>query len=177
MSAAGESWATRLALGRALREHGELEEAIRCLRRALELNPSSNEVLLFLATTLAWLDHGEEALALLETAQRLDPTTREVFYHAYAMAFACFAAGRYADAARWAEEAHRAAPGHVGAPRLLAAGLAESGSGEAARAIIERLSRERPDLRLSELTEISPGAAPAFTARYLAALRKAGVGE
>jgi adenylate cyclase len=175
MRVAGESWAAWLALGRALREAGDLDEAIRCLRRALELNPSANEVLLFLATTLAWMEHGEEALALLETARRLDPTTQEVFYHPYAMAFACFSAGRYADATAWAEQASHAAPGHVGAQRLLAACLAESGRAGAAAAGMERLRRAMPGLRMSELTEISPGAAPSFIARYAAALRKAGV--
>jgi tetratricopeptide (TPR) repeat protein len=173
MRVAGESWATWLALGRALREDGDLEEAVRCLRRALELNPSSNEALLFLATTLSWMDRSQEALALLETARRLDPTTRELFYHPYSMAFACFSAGRYAEAVGWAEQAAHAAPDHVGAPRLLAACLAEAGRAHEAAIVLQRLRAPVSGVDAAEHPEISPGADPAFTARYAAALRKA----
>ncbi len=177
MRLSGEGWGGWLALGRTLRENGDLDSAIQALRRALELNPSANEARLFLATTLAWKDRPEEALALLETARRLDPTTREVFYHAYAMAFACFGAGRYADAAPWAERASQAAPRHIGALCVFAASLAENGRTSEASAAVERLRDLLPDLRLAVLGEIISVADPAFASRYAAALRKAGVPE
>jgi len=177
MKLSGGSWQAWLALGRALRETRDVDAANDAFRRAIAINPSSSEARLVLATTLVSRDELPEAFTLIDTALRLDPTSRDLFFRNFVTAWASFAAGRHAEAVSCAEAAMRAAPGHPGSLRVLAASLAESDRVEEARRVVGRLRELAPGMSLSTLAQILPGIAPSLLERLTAALHKAGVPE
>lgn len=174
MDLSGESWQGWLALGTAQTLLGDFDAGLRALERAVELNPSSSEALVMLANGLARADRPTEALPLLETALRLDPTPSEASFQDFSFALTLFYAGRFEEAVSWAERAVRLAPTHASSHRFLAASLAEAGRLDEARAAVAVLLRRFPTFRISLLEQFAP---PQPLTRLAAALRKAGAPE
>jgi adenylate cyclase len=172
----GESWQTLMALGSSLSMVGEFDEAIANLQRAAELNPSSIEVLIYLANALLRCDRESEALPLLELVDRLDPGDSDPHFRDFNVAMANFAVGRLEDAVRYAERAARARAGHAAHLRIWICALAELGRLDEAREVLARLLEVQPEFRISILEQTIPPQATLLR-RYQAALRLAGAPE
>jgi tetratricopeptide (TPR) repeat protein len=93
------------------------------------------------------------------------------------MAFAHFLAGRYDEAASWAERALRVQPNWVAAWRNAAASHALAGRLENARHAMARIRLLAPELRLSNLNDLMPLRRPEDLARFAEGLQKAGLPE
>jgi adenylate cyclase len=93
-------------------------------------------------------------------------------------ATAHFFAGRYDEAAAWADKAHRVNPRMLGAVRIAAASNALAGRPEEARKAIACALELDPDMRVSNLKDrIAPFRRADDVAKYADALRKAGLPE
>jgi tetratricopeptide (TPR) repeat protein len=93
------------------------------------------------------------------------------------MAFAHFFAGRYDEAASWAEKALREQPSWIPALRTAAASYALSGREQEAQQTMARLRRLAPDIRVSRLKDLMPLRRPEDLKRFTEGLRKAGLPE
>jgi adenylate cyclase len=172
----GETWQTLMALGSSLSIVGEFEEGIATLQRAAELNPSSIEVMIYLANAFSRCDRGAEAIPLLELVSRLDPGDSDPHFRDFTFGMACFAVGRLEDAVRYAERGARTHLGDASNLRIWICALAELGRLEEGRAVVARLLEIQPDFRISILERIIPPQ-QTLLARYEAALRLAGAPE
>jgi tetratricopeptide (TPR) repeat protein len=151
------------------REH---ERALAESERARALNPSDTFVAEIHAQTLMWLGRGNEAIALLETAMRLDPAGRRsgprlVIVGAY------FTAERHAEALVACDRALADHPQLPFLHAMRAAILAQMGRIDEARQSAAELLRLQPNFPAAEFG--SRFADPANTQRWQTALRKAGL--
>jgi uncharacterized membrane-anchored protein len=108
---------------------------------------------------------------------RLSPLDPLMFSMQQATAFAHYIAGRYAEAATWAEKAFQEQPNFQPPTRLLAAIEAQSGSLEDARKWIARQCALDPALRISNLKDRVGPFHPEDFARFTEHLRMAGLPE
>jgi tetratricopeptide (TPR) repeat protein len=93
------------------------------------------------------------------------------------IAVAHYGAGRYAEAVRVSEELLRLRPGFQGAQRLHCASLAQTGRIDEARAYLEIVRREQPQLSLDWIRASVPYPTPQLMERFLEGMRKAGLGD
>jgi len=145
--------------------------------RALVLNPNlaaawhaSGWVRAFLRDTDVAVEHNARAM-------RLSPLDPLMFSMQLVTALAHYIAGRYAEAATWAEKAFREQPDDLRTIRLMAAINALSGRLEDARKWVARGHALDPDLRISNLKDRIGPFHPDDFARYVQALRLAGLPE
>ncbi|MBV8133070.1 MAG: tetratricopeptide repeat protein [Alphaproteobacteria bacterium] len=171
-----DAWA-QLAQGILFLRLRRFDEAVRALRRTVELNP--NFALGHGALGLPLALHGaqEEAISCAEYAQRLSPNDRLVgAYSARAIAFAHFTAGRYAECAACARYAIDKSPEDLPRNWLLTSALAMLGEMDAAAEARATLLRLQPKFSLAWMAENVPFIGePAERLRE--GLRKAGVPE
>ena len=152
-------------------------EAVRALRRALELNPNFAVAHALLANTLANQGAHREAVGSAEHALRLSPRDRPVgVYASMAMANVHFDAGRYPECVTWARNMIEKSPGYLAGHQYLTAALAMEGDLAAAAEARNTLLRLRPGFSLTWMAENSPGTGE-MAERLLEGLRKAGVPE
>src|SRR5258707_15365432 len=90
------------------------EESIAAFRRAVQLNPNSAAARGGLGHCLAFAGWDREAIEHAENAIRLSPLDPDMPIFVGALAGAHYCAGRYAEAARYAEEQLRLRPGFHG---------------------------------------------------------------
>jgi TolB-like protein/DNA-binding winged helix-turn-helix (wHTH) protein/Tfp pilus assembly protein PilF len=151
---------------------GEHERALAESERARALNPSDLFIAEIRGQTLLWTGRGNEAVALLESALRLDPAGRNSpVRHVIVLAY--FVAERYPEALAACE---RALADHPDLPllhTLRAAILAQTGRLEDARQAAAEVRRLQPNFPVAEFG--SRLADPAPRARLQEALRKAGL--
>jgi TolB-like protein len=152
-------------------------EAVRSLRRALELNPNFALALASLANPLALQGAHQEAVDSAEHALRLSPRDRHVgSYASLALAQVHFIAGRYPECVTWArnmiEKSPEIVPGHF----FLTAALAMVGDLTAAAEARDTLLRLRPDFSLAWVAE-NQAPTGEMGDRVCEGLRRAGVPE
>jgi hypothetical protein len=94
-----------------------------------------------------------------------------------ATACAHFLAGRYAEAASWAEKALREQNNYLIAISILAASYALAGRAADARNAMAQMRRRDPTLRIANLKEAFPIYRPEHLARFGEGLRQAGLPE
>jgi tetratricopeptide (TPR) repeat protein len=156
---------------------GDMEGGLALIDQALVLNP--NLAAAWSASGTLRTNLGESALAIehLGRAMRLSPLDPLTFFMRTFAAFAHFLAGRHDEAWPLAEAACREQPHYLTALRVAAASNAAAGRlGEAQRYVARALQLD-PGLRLSTLADrVSTLRADVF-ARYVDALRKAGLPE
>jgi TolB-like protein/class 3 adenylate cyclase len=116
------------------------------------------------------IDHGARGL-------RLSPLDTSNYLWCTDVALAQFCAGRYDDAASWAEAALREQPDFAFGLRVLAASYAMLERPEAAHSAIGRLHNSDPQLRVSNLGDVISPLQPEHRARYIEALKRAGLPE
>jgi tetratricopeptide (TPR) repeat protein len=155
----------------------DLDDGAALIDRALTMNPN-----------LAWAWHssgwlrcflGDPELAIknLEHGMRLSPLDPFVFRAYAGLACAHLLAGRYEEAASWAEKARQRRPNLLVAIREAAASNALAGHLPKAHAAMALLRQQDPELRISNLTEWLPLRQAHHIATYQEGLRKAGLPE
>jgi tetratricopeptide (TPR) repeat protein len=153
------------------------EESISALRRAVEINPNSAATHSHLSRGLAFAGRDREAIEHGEDAIRLSPLDPDMALFLGAFAVAHYAAGRYAQSARYAGEALRLRPGFQGAQRMRCASLAQAGRMEEARAFLATVRSEQRQMSLAWLEANVPYQTPELLQRYLEGMQKAGLNE
>jgi adenylate cyclase len=152
-------------------------EAVRALRRALELNPNFALAHALLAHVLSLQGAPQEAVDSAEHALRLSPRDRLVgTYASLAMANVHFAAGCHSECVTWARNMIEKGPGYLPGHFLLTAALAMAGDLAAAAEARGTLLRLRPEFSLTWMTENLPQTGE-LAERLREGLRKAGVPE
>jgi TolB-like protein/Tfp pilus assembly protein PilF len=156
---------------------GDLEGAVALIDRALVLNPNLAAAWYASGTVRAFRG-GEPDLAIehLARAMRLSPLDPFMFSMQGVTAFAHFFAGRYEEAAAWAEKAFWERPNILATLRIAAASNAFAGRLEEAQKAVARALELDPGMRLSNLKErIGTFRRPEDYAKYADALRQAGL--
>ena len=169
-----DPWA-HIALGYCALMERRTEESIAAFRQAVTLNPNSAAAHSHLSRGLAFSGQDREAIEHGEQAIRLSPLDPDMALFLGGVAIGNFAAGRYADAARYATEAVRRRPGFHGVKRMLCASHARAGNVDEARSLLAALVREQPQLSLDWINANTPWQTPELMERYLEGLRRAGL--
>ncbi|HLZ66183.1 MAG TPA: adenylate/guanylate cyclase domain-containing protein [Aliidongia sp.] len=156
---------------------GERDHGDALMERGLALNPNWASAWLFSGWGKIWLGEPELAIEHVERAMRLSPQDPLIFNAQAATACAHFFAGRYAEAACWAEMAVREQPNHFIATCAAAASNALAGRLPAAQQAMARLRQLDPDLRLSNLKDLFPIRRAEDFALWSEAMRGAGLPE
>ena len=156
---------------------GDLDDGVVFIDRALELNSNLATAWLTCGWARAFLGEPDAAIKNLKHAMRLSPLDPLMFGMHNGMAFAHFLAGRYDEAASWAERALRVQPNWVAAWRNAAASHALAGRLGNARHAMARIRLLAPELRLSNLNDLMPLRRPEDLARFAEGLQKAGLPE
>jgi TolB-like protein/Flp pilus assembly protein TadD len=113
---------------------GEIEEGASFLARALKLDPNLVIARHWSGYVHLWLGNIDAAIEQFEIAMRLNPLGPQIYNSQNGLACAHFLAGRFDEAASWAEAALRLLPNFVPAQFTLAASHAMSGRIQEARA-------------------------------------------
>jgi len=165
-----------LALGYVV---GDLEGAVALIDRALACNPNLASAWYASGTVRAFRG-GEPDLAIehLARAMRLSPLDPFIFSMQGVTAFAHFFAGRYEEAAAWAEKAFWERPNILATLRIAAVSNAFAGRLEHARKAVARALELDPQMRISNLKDrIGIFRRPEDFAKYAEGLRIAGLPE
>ncbi len=118
---------------------GDLDQALAESDRAIALNPSDAVALYSKGTMLVWLGRTEEAIGVLETVRRFDPSLDDIV-----LPLAYYLAGRYRDAVTESEAAIARSP-EVALPYAVrAAALGRLGLEDQAKDAVARLRRVAP---------------------------------
>jgi tetratricopeptide (TPR) repeat protein len=156
---------------------GDIKAGIALVDRALLLNPN---------LAVAWQRSGwlrvyagdcEAAIEHLKRAMRLNPLDPLMHLAQSAMAFGYFLRGDVDEASACAEQALRIRPDWPPALRVLAMSDATAGRQQAAREGMTRLRALQPSLRVSNLHEQIFLHRPEHMAKFIDAMRKAGLPE
>ena len=131
--------------------------------RALQINPSDNEVLLTRAAVLLWTGRIDESIAAAEAAMRLNVNIGSEA--ALNLGLAYLLSRRYADAVRLLEAARARYPSHPLLDFPLAAAYAELGRTDDALDAVQQGKRKNPAFRPGELRLALPGPGAATPGR------------
>jgi adenylate cyclase len=171
-----DPWA-HLAQGNLFNRLRRFGEAVRALRRALELNPNFAIAHALLGQPLVNQGANQEAVDSAERALRLSPRDRSVgTFASIAMAMIHFTAGRYSECITWARNTIEKGPEWLAGHSFLTAALAMEGDLTAAAEARGTLLRLRPEFTLTWMTENLPPTGE-LAERLREGLRKAGVPE
>jgi tetratricopeptide (TPR) repeat protein len=165
----------QIALGYLAMMERRTEAAIAAFQRAVDLNPNSAAARGGLGHCLAFAGSDGEAIAHAENAIRLSPLDPDMPIFVGAIAVAHYCAGRYAEAARYAEEQLRLRPGFRGGQRLRCASLAQAGRIDEAREFLKLVRSEQPQLSIAWIKASVPYQTPELMERFLDGMRKAGL--
>jgi TolB-like protein len=153
----------------------DISEAINAHRHATDLSPNFAYAHAMLGASLALGGRPEEAIESTSRAVRLSP--RDTFSDDFQLfyAFAHFQAGRYVEAASFAETAIQLRPEHP-APHVIAtASYGLAGNGKKAVDALARLKALVPEITASNVEKTFPYALAEDRARLSQGLRKAGL--
>jgi len=145
--------------------------------RAVVLNPNLAFAWYASGWLNVWIGEPETAIKHLERFMRISPVDPLMAWAHTAIAFAHVFAGRYDEAARYAEQAVSEQPNLHRALRAAAMSNALAGRLEQARKAMARLHEIDPELRVSNLKDLTPLRRPEDIAKYEEGLRKAGLPE
>ena len=168
-----DPWA-HLALGHLHRQRRELQDAVAEFQTAVALNPNFAFAHTHLGLALCFLGRSDEALAELDTAERLSPRDFQAGLNNIARAIACFIDGRYREGADFARTATRQSFDSVGAHHLVVVNSALAGDVEAAREALQTLKRFEPCLS-RETLDMAVYARDEDRRRYFEAFRLSGL--
>jgi TolB-like protein len=155
---------------------GQLDDGNALINRALMLDPNLPWAWVFGSWIKIWLGDPEVALERATRAMALSPDDPEVlFFLQTATAYCHFLAGRYGDALSWAQTAVRQRPDVVISLSVAAASAALAGEPDVALRVMTRLRQLAPELRLSDLDELSPFGRADDRRRWTKGMREAGL--
>jgi adenylate cyclase len=153
------------------------DDAIKRLKRAIELDPNSSFARGNFSVALSFGGEPASSIAALEEAIRLSPRDYLMVIWYTASAWSHLHAERFAEAVNSAKQAIECNPNFPDSHGTLAAAAAHLGDMNAARAGLEGLLRLLPALTLGDPRLIRPFRRPADRERFLSGLRKAGLSE
>ena len=157
---------------------GDLDDGAAFVDRALSLNPNLAVAWSFDGWMKIWFGEHNTAIEHAARAMRLSPLDPRLCAWQFHTALAHFFAGRYDEAASWAEAALREQPNYPAALRVAAASHALAGRPEKAQKLMGRLRKLDPALRISNLADVAPPVRhPEDLAKWEEGLRKAGLPE
>jgi TolB-like protein len=162
------------ALGVVLSMMGQGELAMAEQRRALELNPFNSEAAGELGRLLAFAGRVEQAIDLSNQALKASPNSPQDWLWFRSKAIACFIAGRYDEAARYAADACARRPDYFFLHYLRAACCHAAGDEAQARAAFAEGFALMPRYSMRGLVMGHPFGDPAHLDRFATALRGAG---
>jgi TolB-like protein len=168
-----DPWA-HMALGYLAFAARRTDEAVRRFRVAIDLNPNFAAAYGYVGWVLAHDGQSDEAIKNLRQAIRMSPRDPFNVFFLAGFAAAHYLAGRYAEAADWAEQAVQLRPGHLGARRKLCASLAQAGRIEEAKTVMNTLRQLQPDISIAWVKQSVPYTSGPME-HFLAGLRKAGL--
>jgi TolB-like protein/Tfp pilus assembly protein PilF len=154
---------------------GNLDEGAALIDRALALNSNLADAWHWSSWVASYRGDSDTALVHSAHAMRLSPFDPLIGVMQAASAFAHFIACRYDEASIWAEKAMRELPQVAIPARVAAASYALSGRTEQAHKAMARLRQIDPTLRVSNINERIPPLRQNDMARYVEALRAAGL--
>jgi TolB-like protein/Tfp pilus assembly protein PilF len=135
---------------------GKLDEGADLIDRALQLNPNLAWAWQFNGWVKVLCGEPDAAIDALQRAMRLSPQDPHIFNMRAVTASAHFFAGRYSEAATWADKAIRDRPSYPFANLIYPASKALMGQLEDARQGVARLRELDPELRISSLRHLYP---------------------
>lgn len=156
---------------------GNLQIGAANIDRALALDPNSAAAWHLSGWVRLYLGDPETAVAHMARAMRLDPLGPMEIGMINGTAAAHFLAGRYDEAAEWAERAVHAAADYAPALRMAAASFALSGKSAQAKSAMDRMRRTDDELRCSTARPVVPFRGERDIVRYIEGLRRAGLPE
>jgi adenylate cyclase len=151
------------------------DDALRRLRRAIELNPNSSFARGYVGVVHAFGGEPELAIENAREAMRLSPRDLLVVIWRVVEGWAHLAAERFGDAAEAARAAIDWNPSFVDAHAIRAAACAHAGRAEEARSALAELARQMPGLTCDDARLVRPFRRPADQQRLLDGLRRAGL--
>jgi TolB-like protein/class 3 adenylate cyclase/tetratricopeptide (TPR) repeat protein len=156
---------------------GDPEGGSALIDRALALDPNLAMAWLYSGWAKMWLGEPEVAIECVAQAMRLNPHDPRMFGMHAALASAHFFAGRYGEAASWAETALREQSLNFIATLIRTAASALAGRPAEAERSMALLRQLEPGLRVVNLKEAFPVQRPDDLAKLSEGLRKAGLPE
>ncbi len=156
---------------------GDLAAGGALLEEALALNPN---------LAIAWSNSGfvklwsgeiETAIECIMRAVRLSPLDPMLHVMESAIAHAHYQADRFEQAASWAEKALRRQPTWTPAARVAAASYAQARRSDQVEQAMARLRVMQPELRVSNLRDVTGPYRPEALRKFEQGLRLAGVPE
>ena len=154
---------------------GDLDAGAVFIDRALKVNPNLAIAWLTSGWLRTYLGEPDVSVKHLSHAIRLSPLDPLMFGMHAGLAFAHFFAGRYDQAASWAEKALREQPSWIPALRTAAASYALAGRMQEAQQTMVRLRQLAPEIRISRLKDLMPLRRPDDLDRFTEGLSKAGL--
>lgn len=165
------------AHGRVLTMMGNYDAAITSIEGAIALNPNDSLAHYYLSIALGSAGRLEDAVAKIDHALRLSPLDVAGGGFQNYKAFVLFDLERYEEAIECAQQAIRE-PYPLSVPfEVMAAALVKLGRPEEARVAVGDLLEHTPDASLSSLSGRPWIGRPETKARFLGALREAGLVE
>jgi adenylate cyclase len=158
---------------------GAVADAGALIDRSLAINPNSAQAWMAAGFVRAYAGEVETAIASLEQSARLSPLDPLAFLVWHGIAIAHFSAGRYDEAARWADRTLRESPDFVAGLRLKGALCGLLGQREEGRDIIRRLLALNPDATVAGVGTLLRQVIgiPRLAETLLQGLRQAGLPE
>jgi tetratricopeptide (TPR) repeat protein len=150
--------------------------ATRLLDRSISINANSAMALTMAAVSKA-LFQPEQALQLLDRAERLNPRDPKAWVSEWARAFAYFVLERYDEAATWAKNSLARNRRSGRAMRLLVASYGRLDNREQAAAAISQLAEVEPGLTITKVRKVCAHWPDDVWSRYSEGLRRAGLPE
>ena len=151
------------------------DRAVASLRKAIALDPNYADGHAFLANILVFVGRAEEALSHIETAMRLNP--QFPFWYYYVLGASQFMLTRYDAAVESLEKAIERNPTFTPTHRILVAAYGQLGMTDEAEWEMEELRMLGFEPTLANWKSRILYEDPAYLARYIDGLRKAGVPE
>jgi adenylate cyclase len=149
------------------------DRAIAEAEKAVALDPNFANAHGWLGNVLNFAGRPEEAILALERAIRLNPNSPSWYLHMLGMAYR--ETGRYEESITACKKALQRQPTNIYAHLILAATYSLLNRQEEARAAAAEVLRISPKFSLDYLAKSRPHIDPANTARFIEALRKAGL--
>lgn len=165
----------QLALGLDQSVAGDADATIRAMASAIDLDPSFAMGHRWFGLWLALTGKPDEGIRAIERGLQLSPRDPMAWTFTSNLALAHFAAGRYAEATRWASESARLRPDWAVAHGALASSLALLGRLEEARAAARRVIELQPGFASEGLRFLLAASAEDFLSRAIDGLRRAGI--